>query len=322
MAKKIKPWVKYTEKEANRGEFVVSPLSRGMGITLGNSIRRILLATLEGHAVTAVKISGVKHEYSTIPGVKEDVLDIIKNIKSLVFVNELEEDEPKTISIDFKGIGKVSSKEINLPTGLKLVNDDVFIAELTQKGSLNIEMVVEKGIGYKPADIGAKEGLDVQYMNIDSSFSPILRVNHQVENMRVGKSLDYDSLVMDVWTDGSVTPEDAVKEASQILLEKFMLFGALNVEPEEEEEEEESEEENAKESVLKMSIDDLEFSARSANCLKRAGIETVAELIEKDLSNLMTIKNFGKKSADEIDEKLGQFGLALKHNGEFVEVPE
>ena len=320
MAKKIKPWVKYSEKEANRGEFVVSPLSRGMGITLGNSLRRILLATLEGHAVTAVKIDGVKHEYSTIPGVKEDVLDIIKNIKALVFKSE--EEEAQTIKIEFKGMGEVTAKDIQLPTGLELVDDSLYIAELTQKGSLTIEMVVEKGIGYKSAEVGTKEGLDVQFMNIDSSFSPILRVNHQVENMRVGKSLDYDSLVMDVWTDGSVTPEDAVKEASQILLEKFMLFGAMNVEPEEEVEEEDTEEENAKESVLKMSIDDLEFSARSANCLKRAGIETVAELIEKDLSNLMTIKNFGKKSADEIDEKLGQFGLALKNNGEFVEVSE
>lgn len=312
MSKPI-PWVKYEKIDENAGRFIVSPLSRGMGTTLGNSLRRVLLSSLEGHAVTAIKIDGVQHEFSAVANIVEDVLDIVANIKGIVFKSG--SDEPRTITLDFSGKGKVFAKDIQTGSDLEIVNPEWYIAEVSEKGKIRIEMRVEKGKGYAPAEVHKREDDDIHTITVDSSFSPIIRVNHQVENIRVGKELDYDSLTLEVWTNGSVSPEDAVKEASSLLVKKFELFKSLNEKPEEQiAQVESSEVDEAKASALNMTIDDLELSARSSNCLKRAGITTVAELIDKDLAELTKIKNFGKKSADEINSKLQQYGLLLKES--------
>lgn len=310
---KPEAWVKFEELEGNGGRFVVAPLDRGMGTTLGNSLRRVLLSSLGGYAATAVKIDGVKHEFSTIPNVVEDVIDIISNLKSIVFTAS--GDEPVKIKLESKKKGVVKAKDFALTGDVKIVNGDQYIAEIADGGKLSMELTVEKGIGYRGSELQRPDGEAViDEILLDSSFTPIVKVNHQVENIRVGKELDHDSLKLDVWTNGSVTAEDAVRDASKLLLEKFGLFHKLNEEPESlvEEEAAEAKGDSAKESALSLSIDDLELSARSSNCLKRAGIETVAELIEKDMSELIQIKNFGKKSADEINSKLKQFDLALK----------
>lgn len=307
---KPKPWVKYEKIDDRTGRFIAAPLKRGMGVTLGNSLRRVLLSSLSGYAVTSVKIDGVKHEFATIPNVVEDVLDILCNVKGLVFKSDSE--EPIAMKIDVKGKKKVTAKDIVCSSEASIVNKDWHIAEVSDGGKLNMEMILEKGFGYSPSDANEKEGLDINTITIDSSFSPISRVNHNVQNIRVGKELDYDSLTLDVWTNGSVEPGIAVKQASSILVEKFGLFENLNEKPDEEEKELEDSAEVAGESALNLSVDDLELSARSSNCLKRAGIELVSELIEKDMQELIQIKNFGKKSADEINEKLKQYGLVLK----------
>lgn len=310
---KPKPWVKFEELSKNSGRFIVSPLERGMGVTLGNSMRRVLLASLPGVGVTSVKIDGAKHEYSTLPGVVEDVVDIINNIKGVVFKGEVE--EPIKLRIDFKGKGSVTAKEISQNSEVEVINPDHHIAELSESGKLTIDLSVEMGMGFRASEEDLKsqdKELEVDEIVIDTSFSPITRVNHVVEAIRVGKELNYDSLTLDVWTNGSINPEEAAKVASQTLLDKFCLFGAVNQEPVVEVEEAVSEVNDETSSALDLTIDDLELSARSSNCLKRAGIETVAELIEKDMSELIKIKNFGKKSADEINDKLKQFSLSLK----------
>ena len=305
------PWVKYEEIEKNMGRFIVSPLGRGMGVTLGNSIRRVLLSSLAGHAITAIKIDGCQHEFSTIPNVVEDVFDVICNIKGIIF--KCHNEQPVTIKIEQKGKGIVTAKNIICDADVEIINPEQHIAEVADKGKLVIEMTLEKGIGYEASEKHQKEDQAIDTIAIDSSFSPIKRVNHVVESIRVGEELDYDSLTLEVWTNGSTTPESAVKQASAILVEKFNLFQNLNEKPEGHDAHRSSRKVEEKESTpLNLTVDDLELSARSSNCLKRAGIETVAELIEKDLSELNQIKNFGKKSADEINAKLKQFNLALK----------
>ncbi len=309
------PWVKFEQMSDGGGRFVVSPLERGMGITLGNSIRRVLLSALSGYAITSISIEGVKHEFSTIPNVVEDVFDIICNFKGIVFKADVE--TPLKLSLQTSKKGKLKAKDIQLPTGVQILNPDWHIAEVSSDSKIKMDLVLDKGVGYAPAEILKRDGLPIDTILVDASFSPIVRVNHQVESIRVGKELDYDSLTLDVWTNGSVEAEEAVKEASQILMSRFELFGCMNQKPLPIESVSElssavSGGEKSKESILSLSIDDLELSARSSNCLKRAGIETVSELIEKDLSELIQIKNFGKKSADEINAKLKQYGLILK----------
>lgn len=309
------PWVKFETMSDGGGKFVVSPLERGMGITLGNSLRRVLLSSLSGYAITSLNIEGVKHEFSTISNVVEDVFDIICNLKGIVFKAGVEETVKLHISVSKKG--KIKAKDIQLPAGVEILNPDWHIAEVSSDSKLKIEMTLNKGVGYAAAEAHLESGQPIDTINIDASFSPIVRVNHQVESIRVGKELDYDSLTLDVWTNGSISPEYAVSEASRILMSKFDLFNHLNQKPQlvdfsSSQSEVSSGQEKSKESALSLSIDDLELSARSSNCLKRAGIETVAELMEKDLSELIQIKNFGKKSADEINDKLKQYGLMLK----------
>lgn len=309
------PWVKFETMSDGGGRFIVSPLERGMGITLGNSLRRVLLSSLSGYAITSLSIEDVKHEFSTIPNVVEDVFDIICNLKGIVFKSDLEETVKLSLSVSRKG--KVKAKDIQLPVGVEVLNPDWHIAEVSSDSKLKIEMTLNKGVGYAPAESHLAEGQAIDTINIDSSFSPIVRVNHQVESIRVGKELDYDSLTLDVWTNGSISAEFAVSEASRILMSKFDLFNRLNQKPivadfNAVQVDVSAGQEKTKESALSLSIDDLELSARSSNCLKRAGIETVSELMEKDLSELIQIKNFGKKSADEINDKLKQYGLMLK----------
>ncbi len=306
-----KPWVKYESLPENGGRFVISPLKRGMGTTVGNALRRVLLSSLSGYSVTAVKIDGVKHEFSAIPNVVEDVFDVISNLKSIVFSSD--DDDEKVISFSTNKSGVFTAGDFLLPAGIQIINPAVPIATITGNGLFKIDVFLKRGVGYDSAESNRSDDQAIDTINVDASYSPVLKVNHHVDNIRVGKELDYDSLVLDVWTDGSVTSEDTVQDAAEILLSHFSLFGRLNERPELEVlKPKEAPVEKSKESALSLNIDDLELSARSSNCLKRAGIDTVAELIEKDLSELIQIKNFGKKSADEINEKLSQFGLSLK----------
>jgi DNA-directed RNA polymerase subunit alpha len=306
-----KPWVKYDALPDNGGRFTISPLGRGMGTTIGNSLRRVLLSSLAGYAISAVKIDGVKHEFSAIPNVVEDVFDVISNLKTIVFKSEAVDEKRLTISVNKKG--KITAADIKLDPEIEIMNPDVYIAEISGNGGFKVELVVRRGVGYDAAENNRSDDQSIDTINIDASYSPVLKVNHQVENIRVGKELDYDSLVLDVWTNGSLSSEDAVRDASAILLSHFGLFGKLNEKPEPEHiKAKDVPSDRGKDSALSLTIDDLELSARSSNCLKRAGIESVAELIEKDISELIQIKNFGKKSADEINDKLKQFGLSLK----------
>jgi len=303
-----KTWIKFEEINNDYGKFVVSPLKKGMGNTIGNSMRRVLLTSLKGTAITSVKIKGVKHEFSSIPNVTEDVLDVICNLKGIVLKKD--QDGESLISLSKSGEGVVTAADIKTDSSIEVLNKDHIIANLSGKGALDIEMKVSKGIGYLSSKSVDKAESQVDEIHVDASFSPIVRVNHLVESIRVGEDLDNDKLIIEVWTNGSVRVDKAVQEAAQLLIDKFELFKSLNEEPLDEDKE--TVVSNTNESALNMSIDDLELSARSSNCLKRAGIETVGELVQKDMSELIKIKNFGKKSADEINDKLKQFSLALK----------
>ncbi len=311
MSKSI-AWVKFKEESKNHGQFVAEPLEKGFGVTLGNSLRRVLLSSLPGAAVTSVNIEGVKHEFSTIEGVKEDVLDVLLNIKGLVLRSHSK--EPKTIRINAKAAGEITARDIEHDAEIEIVNPDHHIATLNKGASLKAEMIVEQGKGYLSTEIRTKEDRPIGTILIDAVFSPIVKVNHHVEPTRVGKLIDYDKLVLDVWTNGSLSPEDAVKMSSKILITQMNLFLSLNEKPKEGEDAKglENPTDKKKAAGLELTIDDLELSARSSNCLKKAGIETVAELVSRPLRDLMTIKNFGKKSADEINAKLAQYNLSLK----------
>lgn len=322
---KIVPWVKFEKVDDYTGKFIFSPLKKGMGTTIGNAMRRILLSSLAGTAVTAVRIEGAEHEFSTIPNVLEDLLDIICNLKGIVFRSNLA--QPKKLMLTVSNKGKVFAKDITTDNDIDIINKDFYLAELTDNANLTIELIVERGVGYSPSEANVKEDQPVNFINIDASFSPVLRVNHSIENVRVGKSLDYETLLLEVWTNGSIKVDDAVKEAASILIKHFDLFSSLNIKPETDNTEEvEREIKERKESALALSIEDLELSARSLNCLKRAGIETVSQLIERDITELIKIKNFGKKSADEINDKLKQFNLCLKgceaEDGFLANVPD
>lgn len=306
-----KPWVKFEEVSSNHGKFVVSPLNRGMGTTIGNALRRVLLSSLQGSAVTAVRIEGVTHEFGTIPNVVEDVIDVICNLKSLVFkVSDLS--DQYTAKLDFKGNGSVKANQFELPTGLTLINADQHIVEISKDTKISIEIVVGSGVGYRSSESNTTEGSDVKTIFVDSSFSPIVRVNHKVENMRVGKELDYDELQLEIFTNGSISAEESATQAAQILMSQIGLFNQMNEEPIIATQTDVDSDTSIRSAVLTMSVDDLELSARSSNCLKRAGIDTVHQLLEKEFDELLKIKNFGEKSIEEINEKLSQYGVALQ----------
>ena len=299
------------------GKFIVEPLERGYGITLGNSLRRIMLASLPGAAVSQVKIDGVLHEFSSIPGVKEDVTEIIMNLKSLAIKNNCETDEVKKAIIDFEGEGVVRASDIQVDQDIEIMSPDQVIATLNggKDSKLYMEIMISRGRGYISADKNKSEDLPIGVIAVDSIFTPVERVNVTVENTRVGQITDYDKLTLDVYTDATLAPDEAVSLAAKVLSEHLKLFinlseNAKNAEVMIEKEDDE------KEKVLEMSIDELELSVRSYNCLKRAGINTVEELTNKTSEDMMKVRNLGRKSLDEVLAKLKELGLQLNPSEE------
>ena len=298
------------------GKFVVEPLERGYGITLGNSLRRIMLSSLPGCAVSQVKIEGVLHEFSSIPGVKEDVTEIIMNIKSLAIKNNSETNEVKTAYIEFEGEGVVKASDIQVDQDIEILNPDLVIATLSGKDTkLYMELTITRGRGYVSADKNKHEDLPIGVIAIDSIYTPVERVNVTVENTRVGQITDFDKLTLDVFTNGTLVPDEAVSLAAKVLSEHLSLFIDLseNAKTAEVMIEKENDE---KEKVLEMSIDELELSVRSYNCLKRAGINTVEELTNKTSEDMMKVRNLGRKSLEEVLAKLKELGLQLNPSEE------
>ena len=289
------------------GKFTCEPLERGYGITLGNSLRRVLLSSLQGAAVTSVRIEGALHEFTTIEGVVQDVTDIILNIKSLRL--QMDDATPRTIQIDKQGEGEVKASDIIAPTGLHVLDPEQPIATLSNGGHLKMEMTVEMGRGYQTADQNKKESQPIGVIPIDSLFSPIHKVNYRVTNARVGQRTDYDRLVLEVWTDGSVRPDDAVAFAAKILKEQLSIF--INRDEIEEAIMHEPSEEDKLNEYLWRSVDELELSVRSANCLQNANIHYIGDLVQKTEAEMLKTKNFGRKSLKEIKEILAQMGLSL-----------
>ena len=314
-----KPKIEIVEiSEDNRyGKFVCEPLERGYGTTFGNSLRRMLLSSLEGSAITSLRIDGVLHEFSTIPGVRDDVTNMVLNLKQLCL--KMQGSEPKVIRIDVEGEKEVTAADIICDADIEILNPDLHIATVDATGKLKIEMTVARGRGYIPAERNKKPEDTIGVIPIDSIFSPVQRVNYTVQDTRVGNETDYDKLILEVWTDGSLRPEEAVSKAAGILVMHLKLFQSMDGLPEEIEEEEatfpeEVEDDTSK--VLEMTIEDLDLSVRSFNCLKRANINTVADLAEKTEDDMMKVRNLGRKSLEEVKKKLEELGLALRVNND------
>jgi len=309
-----KPKIEVAEisDDKRRGKFVVEPLERGYGTTLGNSLRRIMLSSLPGAAVSQVKIDGVLHEFSSIPGVKEDVTEIIMNIKNLAIRNNSDTNEAKTAYIEFEGEGVVTAADIQADQDIEILNPDLVIATLNggADSKLYMELTITRGRGYVGADRNKNEDLPIGVISIDSIYTPVERVNLSVENTRVGQITDYDKLTLDVFTNGTLAPDEAVSLAAKVLSEHLVLFidlseSARNLDVMVERKDDE------KEKVLEMNIDELELSVRSYNCLKRAGINTVEELTNRTPEDMMKVRNLGRKSLDEVLAKLKELGLQL-----------
>lgn len=306
-----KPKIECVEINENNtyGKFVVEPLERGYGITLGNSLRRILLSSLPGAAVTSVKIDGVLHEFSTVPGVVEDVTDIIINLKRLCI--KLHADEEKVLRIEVDREGPVTAADIIADADVEILNPELNIATVSSRGRLFMEITVSKGRGYVAADKNKKEDHVIGVIPVDSSFTPVRKVNYTIEDTRVGQVTNYDKLTLEVWTDGSIRPDEATSLSARILNEHLRLFMGLtenisDVEIMVEKEEEE------KDKILEMTIEELDLSVRSYNCLKRAGINTVEELTLRTEEDMIKVRNLGKKSLEEVIQKLEELGLSLK----------
>lgn len=299
------------------GKFVVEPLERGYGTTLGNSLRRIMLSSLPGAAVSQVKIDGVLHEFSSIPGVKEDVTEIIMNIKSLAIKNSSEGNEPKTAYIEFEGEGVVTAGDIQTDQDVEILNPELPIATLNggADSKLYMELTITNGRGYVGADKNKDEELPIGVISVDSIYTPVERVNLTVENTRVGQITDYDKLTLDVFTNGTLPPDEAVSLAAKVLSEHLSLFIDLSENAKTAEVMIEKED-NEKEKVLEMNIDELELSVRSYNCLKRAGINTVEELCNRTSEDMMKVRNLGRKSLEEVLAKLKELGLSLNPSEE------
>jgi DNA-directed RNA polymerase subunit alpha len=290
------------------GKFVVEPLERGYGTTLGNSLRRIMLSSLPGVAVTSVSIEGVQHEFSTIPGVREDVIEILLNLKNLAA--KMDSDEPKTIRIEAEGEGEITAGDIITDMDIEILNPDLHIATLAAGAKLNMEMRLEKGRGYVQAEKNKYPNMPVGTLPIDSIFSPIKKVNFLVENTRVGKITDFDKLTLEVWTDGTTQPEEALSLAAKVMNDHLALFidltdSAKTVDTMVEKEGKETER------IREMSIEELELSVRSSNCLRRANIDTVEKLTQKTEEDMIKVRNLGRKSLNEIKSKLAGMGLSL-----------
>ena len=303
----------YSTDEPNYGKFVVEPLERGYGTTLGNSLRRILLSSLPGVAVTSVKIDGILHEFSTIPGVKEDVTEIILNLKKLAV--RLNNENEKRVLINAVGPKEVTAADILADSDVEIFNPELHIATLEENATLVMEINLERGRGYVPAEMNKNENTPISVIPTDSIYTPVRQCNFTVENTRVGQVTDYDKLILEIWTDGSVTPSEGVSIGAKIMQEHLSLFVELNDSAEGMEIMVEKEE-NQKEKALEMTIEELELSVRSFNCLKRAAINTVEELTQKSEEDMMKVRNLGKKSLDEVKHKLEELGLSLKQSDE------
>lgn len=308
-----KPWVRYEEESPTYGRFIVEPLERGYGATLGNSLRRVLLSSLPGAAITAFKIEGAPHEFSTVPGVVEDALQIILNLKEIVFKSHA--DVPKVVTIKAKGKKAVKAEDIEHDAEIEIINPDHHICTLDTGVKIEMEMIIEKGKGYVQSETNKKPNLPIGFIPIDSIFTPILKVNMFTEEIRVGQEINYDRLVLHVWTNGSISPKDAILESAKILSYHVDLFLKLG-ETREEVREEYERAEKVESSVLEMTLEDLELSARSLNCLKKEGIKTVGELLGYSADDLMKLKNFGLKSLVEVRDKLTEYKLSLKGESE------
>ena len=306
-----KPKIETVEIDSSSkfGKFVVEPLERGYGTTLGNSLRRILLSSLPGAAVTSIQIDGVLHEFSTVDGVEEDVASIILNIKKLAL--KIYSDEEKVIEIDVKGDGTVTAADITHDSDVEILNPDLYIATIAKGGHLRMRMYANRGRGYARADQNKREDLPIGVIPIDSIYTPVSRVNFQVENTRVGQLANYDKLSLDVWTDGSIGPKEAIALGAKIFTEHLNIFVGLTDEAQTAEIMVEKEEDQ-KEKVLEMTIEELDLSVRSYNCLKRAGINTVHELASKSEDDMMKVRNLGRKSLEEVKVKLEDLGLGLR----------
>lgn len=308
-----KPRINCTENPNDPcyGKYVVEPLERGYGTTLGNSLRRILLSSLPGTAVTSIKISGVQHEFSTITGVKEDVTEIVLNVKGIIA--KLYSEGAKTVYIDVSGEGEVTAGDIKADAEVEILNPELHIATLGENASLNMELTLSHGRGYVPADKNKAQQTIIGVIPIDSVYTPVRKVNYTVENTRVGDATDYDKLTLEVWTNGTIDPRDAVSLAARILCDHFTLFTDLSetmgnrstvVEKAE----------TQRDKVLELTIEELDLSVRSFNCLKRANINTVEDLISKTEEEMMKVRNLGRKSLEEVINKLAMMGLGLADN--------
>ncbi|MGW8445153.1 DNA-directed RNA polymerase subunit alpha [Bacillus wiedmannii] len=306
-----KPKIETVElnEDAKYGKFVIEPLERGYGTTLGNSLRRILLSSLPGAAVTAIQIDGVLHEFSTVEGVVEDVTTIILNLKKLAL--KIYSEEEKTLEIDVQGEGIVTAADITHDSDVEILNPDLHIATLAKNAHFRMRLTAKRGRGYTPADANKSEDQPIGVIPIDSIYTPVSRVTYQVEKTRVGQVANYDKLTLDVWTDGSIGPKEAISLGAKILTEHLNIFVGLTDEAQNAEIMVEKEEDQ-KEKVLAMTIEDLDLSVRSYNCLKRAGINTVQELANKTEEDMMKVRNLGRKSLEEVKHKLEELGLGLR----------
>lgn len=306
-----KPKLECVESSNNYGKFVVEPLERGFGTTLGNSMRRVLLSSLPGVAATSIRIDGVLHEFSTIEGVKEDVTEIILNLKELIV--KLHSNEPKKVVIDAVGPCEVKAGDILPDAEVEIINPDLHIATVDDNGRLHIEINLDHGRGYVVSDRNKRPDMPIGEIAVDSIFTPITKVNFTVENTRVGQITDFDKLTLEIWTDGSIQPEEAASLAAKILTEHLLLFIHLTEHVQDVDILVEKDDKK-KEKILEMNIEDLDLSVRSYNCLKRAGINTVEELVQRDEDEMMKVRNLGRKSLEEVQQKLAQLGLSLRTN--------
>ena len=301
------------DNDSNYAKFVCEPLERGYGITIGNSLRRILLSSLPGSAITSVKIDGVLHEFSTIPNVVEDVPEIVINLKQVRL--KLDQNEEKTLRIDVRKPGEVKAGDIITDGTVEILNPDLHIATVSEGGTLKMELTADMGRGYNNAEKKKKPDQAIGVLPIDSIYTPVKKVNYSVENTRVGQRVDYDKLTIEVWTDGSLKPYEALSLAAKVMTGHLELFIDLS-ETAKNTQVMVEKEENKKERVLEMSIEDLELSVRSFNCLKRAGISTVEDLTNKSEADMMKVRNLGKKSLDEVTNKLHALGLDFRRDDE------
>ena len=299
-------------QDGTYGKFIIEPLERGFGNTLGNALRRVLLSSLPGVAVTTIKIEGIQHEFSTIPGGTEDVSEIILNLKALSA--KLYSDQMKTVTIDVKGPCEVKAKDIVVDDELEFVDPEAHIATLNEDAHLQMTLTVDSGRGYVSADKNKYPNMPIGVIPIDSIFTPIKKVNYSVSDTRVGQITDYDKLTLEVWTDGSVQPDEAISLAAKILTEHLTLFVGLT---------EQvttiaftDQEDDKKEKVLEMTIEELDLSVRAYNCLKRAGINTISELVQRNQEDMMKVRNLGRKSLEEVEQKLEALGLSLRPSEE------